>query len=402
MSPSRISRRRFLQGAGATAGTAVLGGLGRLPAARAQAPALPPPDLSGIDHVVVLMMENRSFDHYLGWLPNADGQQKKLTYLDREGDPHSTHRLAPEFQGCEHPDPDHSYEGGRVEYNGGAAWTTCDRYFSAILAPTFPNRMYQHAGQTDRLDNALTLSTLPTIWDRLAAAGLEGRYYFNDAPFLALWGARYLPIARTFDDFLRDAATGTLPNVAFVEPRFISAELGTSNDDHPHADIRNGQAFMNLVYTAMTTSPAWPRTVFVINYDEWGGFFDHVPPPAGPIPEADQVAGNEDGLLGFRVPCVVVSPFARREHVSHLLLDHTSVLRMIEWRWGLEPLTVRDAGATNLAEALDFSAPRLRAPRFRVPVGPFGELCLPLTARRAMLDDWTELRAQADAFGWPR
>ena len=249
-------------------------------------------------------------------------------------------------------------------------------------------------------DDSLTVRM--ELGDLLAEAGLEGRYYFNDAPFLALWGEKYLSIARLFGDFLYDAAAGTLPNVAFVDPRFISAELGTSNDDHPHADIRNGQAFLNLVYTAVTTSPAWPRTVFVINYDEWGGFFDHVPPPAGPIPEADQIAGNEDGLLGFRVPCVVMSPFARREHVSHLLLDHTSVLRLIEWRWDLAPLTVRDAGATNLAEALDFTRPRLRAPRFRVPVGPFGELCLPLTARRAMLDDWTELRAQADAFGWPR
>jgi phospholipase C len=432
-SRSRISRRRFLQGAGATAGAAVLGGLGRTAAALAQGPALPAPDLSGIEHVVVLMMENRSFDHYLGWLPGADGQQKRLTYLDGAGVPHRTHHLAPEFQGCDHPDPDHSYEGGRVEYNGGAAdgwlragdndeyaigyytrrdldffgpaapaWTTCDRYFSAIMAPTFPNRMYQHAAQTDRLDNALELSTLPTIWDRLAEAGLEGRYYFSDAPFLALWGPRYLPIARTFDEFLADAAAGTLPNVAYVEPRFISAELGTSNDDHPHADIRNGQAFINRVYTAVTTSPAWPRTVFVINYDEWGGFFDHVPPAAAPIPEADQAAGNEDGLRGFRVPCLIVSPWARRQRVSHVLFDHTSVLRLIEWRWSLAPLTVRDAGANNLAETLDFTGPRLRAPRFRVPEGPFGELCAPLTAQRAMLDDWRELRARADVYGWPR
>jgi phospholipase C len=431
--PYRISRRRFLQGAGATAGAAVLGGLGRTAAALAQGAALPPPDASGVDHIVVLMMENRSFDHYLGWLPKADGRQKRLTYLDRAGVPHRTHHLAPEFQGCDHPDPDHSYEGGRIEYNGGAAdgwllagdndeyaigyytrqdldffghaapaWTACDRYFSAILAPTFPNRLYQHAAQTDRLDNSLELSTLPTIWDRLAAAGLEGRYYFSDVPFLALWGAQYLPIARTVEEFLVDARAGTLPSVAFVEPRFISAELGTSNDDHPHADIRNGQAFLNLVYTAVTTSPAWPRTVFVINYDEWGGFFDHVPPTAAPIPEADQMAGNEDGLRGFRVPCVIASPYAPRRQVSHLLFDHTSVLRMIEWRWQLEPLTVRDASANNLAEALDFTAPRLKAPRFRVPVGPFGEICAPPTARREMVDDWTELRARADAFGWPR
>ena len=145
--------------------------------------------------------------------------------------------------------------------------------------------------------------------------------------------------------------------MSFVEPRFLGAELGLSADDHPYADIRNGQAFLNRVYHAVTTSPAWSRTLLVFNYDEWGGFFDHVPPPTAPIPPADALAGNEDGLLGFRVPCMVVSPFARREHVSSLVLDHTSILRMIEWRWGLEPLTVRDATANNLADVLDFRAP---------------------------------------------
>jgi phospholipase C len=429
----RISRRRFLGGAAATVGTVAIGGLAPIPEASARPAGLPSPGNSGIDHVVVLMMENRSFDHYLGWLPDADGRQKGLTYLDRDGVPHRTHALAPEFQGCDHPDPDHSYEGGRVEYNGGAAdgwlragdndeyaigyytrkdldflgraapaWTTCDRYFSAILAPTFPNRFYQHAAQTDRLDNALTLSMLPTIWDHLAEAGRTGHYYFSDVPFLALWGDRYLPIARPIAQFFTDAGAGTLPDVSFVEPRFLSAELGTSSDDHPHADIRNGQAFLNLVYAALTRGPAWSRTVLVINYDEWGGFFDHVPPTAAPIPVADQAAGNTDGLRGFRVPCVIVSPYAPRERVSHVVFDHTSVLRMIEWRWDLPPLTVRDASANNLAEALDFRRPHLDAPRFRVPLGPFGSVCAPPTGRAVMSDDWQALRAMADVYGWPR
>jgi phospholipase C len=429
----RISRRRFLGGAAATVGTVAMGGLGPTPEASARPAGLPAPGNSGIDHVVVLMMENRSFDHYLGWLPDADGRQKGLTYLDRDGVPHRTHALAPEFQGCDHPDPDHSFEGGRVEYDGGAAdgwlragdndeyaigyytrkdldflgraapaWTTCDRYFSAILAPTFPNRFYQHAAQTDRLDNALTLSTLPTIWDHLAEAGRTGRYYFSDVPFLALWGDRYLPIARPITEFFADAAAGTLPDVSFVEPRFLSAELGTSSDDHPHADIRNGQAFLNLVYAALTRGPAWSRTVLVINYDEWGGFFDHVPPTAAPIPVADQAAGNTDGLRGVRVPCVIVSPYAPRERVSHVVFDHTSVLRMIEWRWDLPALTVRDASANNLAEALDFRRPHLDAPRFGVPVGPFGSVCALPTGRAVMSDDWQALRAMADVYGWPR
>src|SRR5207247_11367390 len=164
-------------------------------------------------------------------------------------------------------------------------------------------------------------------------------------------------------------------NVAFVDPRFIDEESGTSGDDHPHADIRNGEAFLNLVYTAVTQSPAWPSTVLVFTYDEWGGFFEHVPPTAAPIPPADEAAGNEDGLRGFRVPARVGSPLARRDHVSHVELDHTSILTMIEWRWGLPPLTVRDATANNLAEVLDFTGRDLHANQFSVPAGPFGAAC---------------------------
>src|SRR5439155_874573 len=253
----------FLQGAAATAGALALGGLGRVRGGLAQTAVLPPPALSGIEHVVLLMMENRSFDHFLGWLPGADGMQAGLTYLDRAGVPHSTHRLAPDYQGCGHPDPDHSYEGGRIEYDNGAAdgwlraganddyaigyytrkdltflgraapdWTACDRYFAAILAETFPNRIYQHAAQTDRIRNTMDVSTLPTIWDRLAAAGLTGR-----------------------------------------------------------------------------------------------GLSAHAPPPATPLPPATPAAGNQAGLRGFRVPCVVASPLARRKQVSGTAFDHTSVLR---------------------------------------------------------------------------
>lgn len=427
----RLSRRQFLQTTGAAAATVVLGGLPTPRGGFSQTVPLPAPEASGIEHVVMVMMENRSFDHFLGWLDGADGRQAGLRYVDAAGVTHRTHRLAPDFQGCDHPDPDHSFTGGRIELNGGACdgwlragdnddyaigyytkkdlaflgnaapqWTACDRYFASIMAETFPNRMYQHAAQTDRLTNSVELSTLPTIWDLLAEAGLDGRYYFSDVPLLALWGTRYLPIARTFDQFLADAAAGTLPNLAFVDPSFLGEDVGTSNDDHPHADIRNGEAFLNLVYRAVTTSPAWPSTVLVFTYDEWGGFFDHVPPPTAPIPAADQIAGNTDGLLGFRVPSLVVSPFAAREQVSHVTFDHTSVLRMVEWRWNLPALTVRDSTANNLAEALDFTTRSLRAKQFKVPEGPFGTAC-PTAARAAAATDWEELRAIADATGWP-
>lgn len=362
----------------------------------------------------------------LGWVPRSDGRQAGLTYFDRDGIPQETYPLAPDYQGCGHPDPDHSYEGGRIEFNNGACdgwlragendrfaigyykpkdlalfgkaaadWTVCDRYFSSIMAETFPNRFYQHCAQTDRLTNTFDLTALPTIWDRLEERGVSGRYYFRDAPFLALWGLQYLPIGRPLAAFLADCAAGTLANVSFIEPRFIEEDTGASTDDHPHADIRDGQAFLNLVYNAVATSPAWNRTVFVITYDEWGGFFDHVPPPTAPIPPADQAAGNADGRLGFRVPCLIMSPYARRKQVAHTVFDHTSILRMIEWRWGLDPLTVRDATANNLAEALDFAQSPRPPMIYRVPEGPFATFCPPLTP-----DKWTVIADLARTFGW--
>jgi phospholipase C len=391
------------------------------------------PGASGIEHVVLVMMENRSFDHLIGWVDGADGRQAGLKFPDRNGTLRKTHDLSPDFQGCAHPDPDHSFAGGRVEYDGGRCdgwlragsnddfaigyykkrdlafwgsaaphWTVLDRYFAGIMSETYPNRIYQHAAQTDRLTNTLDISTLPTIWDRLAAGGIEGRYYFSDAPFLALWGTKYIPISRPIASFLIDAQTGNLPQVAFVDPRFIDEGTGTSGDDHPHADIRNGEAFLNLVYGAITRSPQWAHTVLIINYDEWGGFFDHVPPPVAPIPSADAAAGNTDGRLGFRTAAMIVAPWAQAATVSHLQFDHTSVLRLIEWRWGLSPLTVRDATAGNLAAALDFSQPRAKAPTFDVPAGPLGTVCAPLASPAAPeAADLGALLGVARATGWP-
>ncbi|MBI1850074.1 MAG: phospholipase [Planctomycetes bacterium] len=423
-------RRRFLQGSMLATGLLVLAGF-LLRASAGTPPPLPDPTQSGIEHVVVVTMENRSFDHYLGWMPTADGRQQGLAFADSNGVAHTTHRLT-DFQECSHPDPDHSYAGGRVEFNGGACdgwlraggndnysigfykprdvlfianaaarWTVCDRYFAAIMAETFPNRLYMHSAQTDRIDGSLSFTTLPTIWDRLADAGLEGRYYFSDAPFLALWGSRYSNLSRSVTQFFDDAASGSLPALSFVEPRFIDPVLGTGGDDHPHNDIRNGEAFLYQVYRAVVSSPEWPHTVLVITYDEWGGFFDHVPPTAAPIPPADVIAGNQDGLRGFRVPCIVVSPWSHHQ-VSSLELDHTSILRMIEWRWNLPPLTVRDASANNMAAILDFANPNFRAKRnLDIPSGPFGIPC-PLQGVAPAADKWSQLRAIATATGWPQ
>jgi phospholipase C len=407
-----VSRRKFLKYTTAATGAALAG----VPLAHAarRVKVLPKPHLSGIEHVIVVCMENRSYDHLVGWIPGGDGLQAGRTYTDETGAAFSTYPLAPgdplvdDYQGCSHPDPDHSYDGGRIEYNNGACdgwlragnndlyaigyydrddlnfysgvvdrFTSCDRFFSGIMAGTFPNRFYLNAAQTDRLSNTLDVSTLPTIWDRLIAKSLPAKYYFSDVPFLALWGLKYLPVMSPISNFFADAVAGTLPAVSYVDPRFLGAQLGLSTDDHPHADIRNGQVFLNEIYNAVVNSPNWPNTVLVITYDEWGGFYEHVPPPTAPIPPASAAAGDRDGRLGFRVPAFIISPWSSAA-VNHTAFDHCSILKMIEWRWHIEPLTVRDQTATNLAAALDFSQRNLTAPVIPVAPGFYGLPC-PIT-----------------------
>ena len=383
---ARLSRRGFLSGSAATA--ALLGSR----ALRGEGVELVRPRRSSLGHVVLVTMENRSFDHLLGWLPGADGRQAGLAYADAQGVLHPTHPLAPDFQGCGHPDPDHSWDGSRVAFAGGACdgwlrtgtnddyaigyyaaadlpflgqaaldWTVCDRYFAATMGPTFPNRFYLNAAATDRLANTGAVCVLPTIWDRLAEAGLEGRYYHSGAvSFLSLWGSKYQSISRPYDEFLEACTTGRLPAVAFVDPPSVNGETGESLDDHPFGDVRAGDAWLAGVYRAVTTSPAFLRTLLVVVFDEWGGFFDHVPPSEAPDAEPAHA------LRGFRVPCLLVSPWSRGGGVVSRTFDHTSILRMIESRWRLAPLTPRDASANDLALALDFSSADPDAPDYVV------------------------------------
>jgi phospholipase C len=400
-------------------------------------PVLPHPAASGIEHIVVVMMENRSFDHLLGWLPGADGRQAGLSYPDPAGVMHATYPLAPTvgFQGCNFLDPDHSWEGGRTQYNNGAmdgwlraqsdlfsigyyqrpdrpffnelaaSFTTLDRYFAAILAETFPNRFFMHAAQTPTLHNVPTQSgvtdpqTIATIWDRLAAAGVAGRYYFSDTPFLALWGDKYLSISRPYAQFLAEAAAGLLPPVSFVDPRFLDEGSGSSGDDHPHADLRVGDAFLSQTFHAVASGPSWANTVFIVTYDEWGGFFDHVAPPRSVAANTvDPPDANGNVLLGMRVPVVVASPWSRAgaaPRVNSELYDHTSILKLIEWRWGLPSLTARDAATsniTNLVHALDLSHPDPVVPRLPVLLTPVVDICPPGGGVPAHDSPWAALQ----------
>jgi len=407
------ARRRLLTGLAAGAAGLVTGqdAFARRHALTSDV-VLPSPADSGIDHIVVLMMENRSFDHMLGWLPGANAQQAGLNFVDSAGVAQATFGLAQHpdygYQGCGWADPAHGYNSGRTHYaNGNMSgflltqpvgdqfpigyfarndvpfygacadnWTICDNYFTGILSSTYPNRIYMHAGQTDRISNTDVICKLPTIWDSLIAADVPCRYYYSDLPVIGLWGAKYLlqhRIAHPLRQFIADfsGSNGAPPAVSFVDPYMAGEDFGVSWDDHPNADIRNGQAFLNYIYTILKNSPVWERTLFVINYDEWGGFFDHVAPPRGPVSDAEAALGN-DGRLGIRTPCVLIGPRAKRGHVESQQFDPNSILNMISWRFGLAPLGVRGEFSGNMATALDFSsALNASAPTFDVPAGPF-------------------------------
>lgn len=355
-----------------------------------------------LDHVIVVTMENRSFDHLLGWLPGADGKQSGLSYKDNAGMSQPTHRLT-SFDGCGQADPNHSQDGGHVQFNGGACdgwlqapgsdlsaigyyvaadlsffgqaapqWTVLDRYFAPFLGPTYPNRIIAQAGQTDRTSNTAVASTLPTIWDRLSTAGLKGANYGTSPVSASLWGLKYSSIIKSIESFFADAAAGNLPHVSYVDPDF-SADF--SNSYHPPGDIRNAEAFLGSVYKAVTTGPQWKSSLLIITFDEWGGFYDHVPPSVAPLSQIERDAGNTDGLRGFRVPTILVSPFVKRRAVSSKVYDHASILRLIETRWNLQPLALRDASANNLMDELDLTIPLATAPAIDVPAGPFGVAC---------------------------
>jgi len=427
-----MRRREFLTRAATIAG---LGGLASvLPAEKliaavagveAKASALPSPRNMPIDTIVVLMMENRSYDHYFGWYAKGDGRNAGLTYPDDQGGTHPTHRLAPDFQGCGFDDPNHEWDGARVEYNDGAldgfykasdeyalgyyleedvpfiphaaqAFTLYDRYFASLLGPTWPNREYMHSAQSggnkanaspqDAADAYLSggLYRWETIWDRLLQQGVSCRYYHSDLPFIGIFGSRFLGITRTVSEFYADAAAGTLPHVCFIDPPFLDGGggRGLSGDEHPHGDIRIGEAFMSNVSRTFVHSQQFRRGALFINYDEWGGFFDHVSPVFVPDDRSSPDLNENFGITGFRIPGVVISPYARRGYVSHGTLTHESILKLISYRFGLGYLNKRHRYASNIGDSLDWANPRFGPPDLPRVLPPAGVLPCDLQAAK--------------------
>src|SRR3954451_7054983 len=439
-----LRRREFLQRTAMTAGLAASAGIVLGPdaliaqAARAQRRTrLPSPRDLPIDTFVVLMMENRSFDHFAGWFPGADGKQAGLSYVDDDGTTHETHPLAPDYQGCAFHDPDHSWEGGRAQLNGGRCdgflkgdndvyaigyygekdvpflgsiarnFTICDRFFCSILASTFPNREYMHAAQSyGQIDNSFPPqagypSGFPdsTIFAALAAKGISNRYFFVDEPVSSLWGSPGLARSSRVEEYYQRCKDGTLPSLSFVDPSFENEDEGTSSDQHPHGDIRTGDAYMSDVVHAFLESPQFKRAAMFIVYDEWGGFFEHVPPPSVPDDRGSPDINKNYGQMGFRIPSVIISPYARRGHVDHTQWGFESILKMVRYRYGAEPLCRRDAYARNIARAFDWSKPQLEPPKLPDPANVVSPPCggnvnfQPRREGNESLAPWLEPRA---------
>jgi phospholipase C len=432
--------------------------------------------LPQIKHIVVLMMENHSYDNYLGMLPGRgegfgdgepapansgpDGEAVRAFHLpstvQHKGVPSQSWAASREQWGegkCDGfiasaqtvqaqaragtgEEADMAPQAARAAmgywtqddlpfyYGLAQTFPLADHWFSSCLGPTFPNRRFLIAGTANGLidDSPYDLMDYPqagTVFDLLTEHGISWVNYHPAASEQSSWrhfarqqykmnrrrllsAGRFLPAARnarkdiTFtadmfplgigrymrhvrgmDQFFADADQGTLPAFSIVDPDFDAY-----SEENPQ-DIRKGESFAAEVINRVMHGPGWPHTLLIWLYDEHGGYYDHVPPPAAVPPdgiEGRAVIGshgrleaflrpirpglvktkeNEDAgphrydQYGFRVPAVIVSPYARPDYVCSRVLDHTSVLRLVEEKWNLPPLTARDAAASTPLDALD-------------------------------------------------
>jgi phospholipase C len=444
--------------------------------------------LPQIRHIVILMMENHSYDNYLGTLGRGDGftpgpdGQPQGSEPGPGGAPVPLHHLTSPVQ--VKSVPTQSWNASHVQWNNGqcdgfvrsievtepgldpgpvmgyfterelpfyhglaSTFPVADRWFCSCLGPTFPNRRFLIAGTAHGLIDDLPFDLIDypaagTIFDLLTAHGIGWVNYHQLTPPRLLWqrltharGLRHLRVLsglllgllpallpgdlrklqatsdlfplgllrslnhlRPVQSFFRAAATGKLPPVSIVDPDFEY-----TSEENPR-DVQAGEGFSAKVINAVLDSPAWPDTLLIWLYDEHGGYYDHVPPPAAVAPDdvpardpmrrfwplrllrhtplGVRISRLDDGpetytRLGFRVPAVLVSPYARPDFVTSQVYDHTSVLKLIERKWNLPPLTRRDAAATDPLEALDLDGP----PAFLTPPA-LPEPARPWTGRR--------------------
>ncbi|HEY7888121.1 MAG TPA: alkaline phosphatase family protein [Steroidobacteraceae bacterium] len=397
--------------------------------------------LGMIEHIVQVMLENRSFDHMLGYLYSASGNvsgagQRFDGLTGKEWNPDDTGRRVGVY--AIQPTDPHPYlmpgadpgEGflntnyqlfatddpaaGAVPGNMGfvvnfksaiasdlakhysdtlagtlpsqimgmytpqllpvisalaRGFAVCDRWFASVPTMTMPNRAFAAAATSQgHLDDTPKVYTCPSIFGRLSDKGLDWAIYgYNSDPLTR----QDFPDTQAaadghfghFRDFQQRAAAGTLPAYTFLEPSWAAA----GNSQHPNYDVSKGEQFLHDIYVALRNGKAWSSTLLIISYDEHGGNYDHVPPPANATPPGDGTVGEygfDFTRFGLRVPAVLVSPLIAAGTVFRGSgpVDHTSVLATIAERWGTQPLTARDRAAASLGDVLTLASPRTDDP----------------------------------------
>ncbi len=364
-----------------------------------------------IKHIVVLMMENHSYDNHLGMLSRtgADGFTLGPDGKPTAQNPYPDGSIQHAFRmptTCQlSGKPSQTWTNSHIQFGRGkldgfvksgsgpvsmgywqqadlpfyyslaSTYPIADRYFSSLLGPTFPNRRYLMAATSlgmigDTVPNPFRYPANGTIFDKLNEIGVSWTDYYSPlagvlpVPTVGLFPRllEHVGNIKRIEHFFDDAKAGTLPGFCLVEPNYAA-----SSEEDPQ-NIAAGENFASSAIHAVTHGPAWPSTLLIWTFDEHGGYYDHVVPPPAPAP--DDIPPDTDGAdpytgftrYGFRVPCAIISPWARPGYVSHQVFDHSSICALVEAKWNLPAMTYRDANANNMLDLLDLTAPAFLAP----------------------------------------
>jgi phospholipase C len=379
-----------------------------------------------VDHILVVMMENRSFDHYMQKAPAAGIDVDVAPATFSNPDPAGT--AVPIFHQPQYcfPDTAHDWDSVHEEIDSGkmdgfvkanndtnpadipphgtaamilgnravgyydqtdipyAYWVAQnfaigDRYFASVPGPTYPNRSYLYAATSfGNTANSVYSTTGDILFDRLEDREVSWKVYTVSTPGFAFIIGKYLMYDGSnggvshvvpISEYYADAAAGTLPQVAFIDPDLANESymMGPNDpsggDEHPPGDMQIGEQWAAKVVSALATSPNWSSSALFFTYDEHGGLFDHVPPPPACVPDdikTQTTAAYPTATFneyGVRVPFMVISPFAKKGYVGHDVYDHTSIVRFIEARFAIPALTNRDANALVPWDMFDFANP---------------------------------------------
>jgi len=338
--------------------------------------ALPATDSSQIEKIVVVFQENHAFDNYFGTFPGADGIAGKSGICLPQKKGSATPCVSPFHSPSLTPaDMNHNWSSAHQDYDGGKMdgfvysegnqatmcyfdqsdipryWTAaqqfvlCERYFTSVMSESLPNHLSLVAGTCGGIidDNVPKTVSFPPIFQQLDQKGVSWKVYSSTTTWLQNFQyVQRTPKAKAnfvaAAEFLTDVKEGTLSDVSWI----IGAPGG---DEHPSANIQTGQdAVADGIVNNIGGGAYWDSAAIFVTWDDFGGFYDHVAPP-----QVDKYG------YGFRVPCLVISPYAKQGYLDPATNDHTSILKFVENRYGLSPLSTRDAAANDMFEAFDFT-----------------------------------------------